>query len=60
MTDLTHHITTIEGMLVPVHDKIEASFQDLAIDHNRAIGEKLALERVLRYMKKCQESEVSQ
>ena len=52
-----NHITAIEGMLVPVHDRIEAAFQDLAINQNQAIGEKVALERVLRYLKNCNESE---
>jgi len=44
------YIITIQAMLEQSTEMLEQSYHDPAIDQSRYIGEKVALEKVLRYL----------
>ena len=51
MESIDLHIININGMLAQATEMLEQSYSDIAIDQSRYIGEKMALERVLRYLR---------
>ena len=51
MDSIDLHIININGMLAQATEMLDKSYSDISIEQNRYIGEKLALERVLRYLK---------
>lgn len=50
MKEIDLYITAVGGMLLQATEMLERSFTEPQIDQNRYMGEKFALERVLRYL----------